>query len=77
MIKERKDIPAKYKWDLSAIYPTEADFLKEYEEAEARVRAFSAYEESMLSSAKALFDTFTEYYALCDILGKLWQYASL
>lgn len=77
MIKERKDIPAKYKWDLSAIYRTEADFLKEYEEAEARIGAFSAYEESMLSSAKALFDTFTEYYALCDLLGKLWQYASL
>ena len=76
-MKDRKDIPAKYKWDLSVIYQTETEFFKEYEEVEARIRAFAAYEESMLSSGKALYDTFTEYYAICDLLGKLWQYASL
>ena len=77
MIKERRDIPACYKWDLSAIYASEEDFLAEYERVEARVRAFAAYEERMLTGAEALHATFTEYYAIDDLLGKLWQYASL
>ena len=29
---DRKDIDAKYKWDLTKIYPTEDDFKKDYEE---------------------------------------------
>lgn len=77
MIKERKDIPAKYKWDLTAIYPTEADFLAEYDAVESRIRGFAAYEERMLTGARALYETLSERTAIRDLMGKLWQYASL
>ena len=38
MTKERKDIEARYKWDLSAIYPTETDFYADYAKAEKAIK---------------------------------------
>ena len=38
---DRKDIDAKYKWDLTKIYPTEDDFKKDYEEVEKIVEAIT------------------------------------
>ena len=77
MIKERKDIDAKYKWDLTAIYPTEADFDTDRARAEERIRAFAAYESSMNTRAEALYAALTEKQAISDLMSKLWQYASL
>ena len=77
MIKERNEIDAKYKWDLSVIYKTEADFEAEYAAVEARIRALSAYEETLTESAETLARALDEKYAVGDLLGKLWRYASL
>ena len=74
---ERKDIDKKYKWDLSVIYPTEADFNREYQECEKRIKAFAKYEKNMISSAKELYSTLNEFYSIEAVLEKLWQYASL
>lgn len=77
MIKERKNIDAKYKWDLSVLYPDEAAFEEDYKEQEAAISAFAAHETTMNLSAAALYAALKEKQALSDRLGKLWQYASL
>ena len=39
MIYERKDIDQKYKWDLTVIYKTEADFDADYALTEGKIAA--------------------------------------
>lgn len=77
MIKERNEIDARYKWDLSVIYQTEADFEAEYAAVKERIRALSAYEDTLTESAETLTRALDEKYAVSDLLGKLWRYASL
>ena len=74
---ERKDIDKKYKWDLSVIYATEADFNAEYAECEKRIKAFSKFEKKMTASAANLYTTLDELYSIEGVFEKLWQYASL
>ena len=38
-LKERKDIEARYKWDLSVIYPSETEFYEDYAKAEKAIEA--------------------------------------
>ncbi|MBQ8380509.1 MAG: oligoendopeptidase F [Clostridia bacterium] len=74
---ERKDIDKKYKWDLTVLYPTNADFESERAACEKRVKAFSAYEKTMCRSGKDLYAALREYWDIIDVLNKLWEYASL
>lgn len=76
-MKERKDIPAKYKWDLSVIYADEKAFLADYAKAEKLIKEFPKHEKSMTKSAEGLYNVLR---ADCDIeaiIEKLWSYASL
>lgn len=76
-MKERKDIPAKYKWDLSAIYADEKAFLADYAKAEKLIKEFPKHEKTMTKSAEGLYNVLR---ADCDIeaiIEKLWSYASL
>lgn len=77
MVLERKDIDPKYKWDLSAIYADEAAFDADYAKAEKRIRAYASHESTMNTSPEALYAALKEKYAISDLLGKLWQFASL
>ena len=77
MVRERKDIEAKYKWDLSAIYADEAAFEADYAKAEKMVEAFRAHEATMTQSAAEFLATLTDLVALEGKIEKLWQYASL
>ena len=51
---DRSEINAKYKWDLTKIYPTEDDFKAEYDEAAALIKKFPIHEKEMCKSAKGL-----------------------
>ena len=76
-MKERKDIPAKYKWDLSVIYADEKAFLADYAKAEKLIKEFPKHEKTMTKSAEGLYNVLR---ADCDIeaiIEKLWSYASL
>ncbi len=76
-MKERKDIPAKYKWDLSVIYADEKAFFADYAQAEKLIKDFPKYEKTMTKSAEGLYNVLR---AECDIeaiIEKLWSYASL
>ncbi len=76
-MKERKDIPAKYKWDLSVIYADEKAFFADYAQAEKLIKDFPKHEKTMTKSAEGLYNVLR---AECDIeaiIEKLWSYASL
>ena len=76
-MKDRKDIPAKYKWDLSVIYADEKAFYEDYAKVEKMVKEFPKHEKTMTKSAEGLYNCLR---AMCDIeaiIEKLWSYASL
>ncbi len=76
-MKDRKDIPAKYKWDLSVIYADEKAFYDDYAKAEKMIKEFPKHEKTMTRSAEGLFACLR---AMCDlesVIEKLWSYASL
>ena len=76
-MRERKDIPAKYKWDLSVIYADEKAFYDDYAKVEKMVKEFPKHEKTMTKSAEGLYNVLR---ADCDIeaiIEKLWSYASL
>jgi oligoendopeptidase F len=77
MVYERKDIAQKYKWDLTAIYKTEADFNADYALTEQKVAAFRAHEQTMTGGAKELLAALTDMAEIERLIDKLWQYASL
>ena len=74
---ERKEIDKKYKWDLSVIYSTDEEFYRALSAAQKRIKAFSKFEKNMTDSAEALNNTMVEYYAIDNLIERLWQYASL
>jgi len=74
---ERKDIDEKYKWDLSAIYGSEALFEKDFENVKALIKDFRKFEKTMCKSAENLFETLDSYTEIDGIIERLWQYASL
>ena len=77
MATERNEIEARYKWDLSVIYPTLSDFYADYTKAEKAIKAFGKYEAVMCNSAKDLYNTLKSMTDISNIIEKLWQYASL
>ena len=77
MTNERKDIDARYKWDLSVIYPSETEFYADYTKAEKAIKAFSKYETIMCNSAKDLYNTLKSLTDLEALIEKLFHYASL
>ena len=72
----RADIPHKYKWDLTKIYKTEADFDEDMKIAEEMIGAFSSHEKDMISTPQCLYATFDALYGIQRLLEKLYQYAS-
>ena len=76
-MKDRKDIPAKYKWDLSVIYADEKAFYADYAQVEKMIKEFPKHEKTMTKNAEGLYNCLR---AMCDveaIIEKLWSYASL
>ena len=77
MAMERKEIDAKYKWDLSAIYKDEAAFNADYAATEEMAKAFAAHESKMCATAEGLFEALSDYAQLQRAVNKLWCYAHL
>ncbi len=77
MLKERKDIEAKYKWDLTVIYPDEKAFYDDYTKCEKLIKEFKKHEKNMTRTAQNLYNTLKDMCEIEAIIEKLWQYASL
>ena len=76
-MKERKDIDSKYKWDLTKIYATDAEFQADFDEAQALVKEFPKHEKTMCQSAKGLLEAIKASNYLGEKINKLWSFAHL
>ena len=77
MIRERKDIDKRYKWDLSVIYENENAFYADYAKAEKLIKAFAKHEKTMCKSAEDFYAMLKDMYEVDELITKLWHYASL
>ena len=77
MMLERKNVDSKYKWDLTAIYNTEEDFLEDYKKAEKKIKAFPSHKDVMCKSAENFFTALRDMFDIEAIIEKLWQYSFL
>ncbi len=77
MILERKDVDAKYKWDLSVIYKDERAFYDDYAKCEGMIKEFGKHEKTMLTSAEALYSALRAMADIEYIIELLWTYSSL
>ena len=73
----RNEIDAKYKWDLSAIYPTEADFEADYKKIEGLIKVFPKHQNTITQSAKELLAALRDITAIEYTVEKLYEYAYL
>ena len=75
MTHVRDEIPAKYKWDLTGIYPTEADFEADYARAKACIADFSRHRDTMAKSAQGLYDALQASTALARASTNPYEFA--
>ncbi len=75
--KTREEIEEKYKWDLTTIYKTEEEFLKEYDVVSKLIYDIVKYRGKILENSETLFE-FLEFSNNVDRkLSKLHYYAHL
>ncbi len=74
---DRKDADKRFLWDLTAIYPTEEDFLADIRRAEEGIAALGARREGFTSSGEALFSALLASTETERIITKLYEYAML
>jgi oligoendopeptidase F len=73
----RDAIPARYRWDLSAICRDHADWTDTYRRLETAIAAFSSRRGTLASGADALVDAFRAMDEIGALSYRVWYYASL
>ncbi len=73
----RDDIEKKYKWDLTDIYKTNADWELDYKYVYDRINSFSKFKGKIGTNAKSLLNALNEYFELEMRYVKLYFYSSL
>lgn len=74
--KNRKEVPDKYKWDLSNIYASDKEWYHDYELVERSLCDLSSYNGKLFENNN-LFDFLELYYRIEEQLRRLFQFASL
>ena len=75
--KLRSEIDDKYKWDLSSIYKSDEDFLKDLDFIKKEIQQVDKYSKILMTSAKNLYDCLKLTDNLEMKLEKLYSYAHL
>jgi len=73
---ERKDVPEKYKWNLSDIYPTVEDWQSDMKMLNSKVADLSSYQGKLGESADELYTALESASNFMKTLSKAWTYAS-
>jgi oligoendopeptidase F len=73
--RERADVPEKYKWNLSELYPSDAAWAKAREAARARIPKVAEHRGHLGDSAEALFRALDALFALQLELSRVSVYA--
>jgi oligoendopeptidase F len=76
-VRERKDIPEKYKWNLADIYPDVAAWRAAKDKLAAEIPKLASYEGKLGSSPQALADALEQMSRLDKELSRLYVYASM
>ena len=76
-IRSRDEIEQKYKWNLRAMYPDEAEWEKDYKDAEEMAESFTSFSGHLGDSAQALLDAFAARDALWQKVEKVYVYARM
>ncbi len=76
MTENRAEIPAEYKWDLTAIYADTDAFEADFARAKTLIEKFPAHAETMTQSAEGLLSMLKDSVELERIISKLFSYSS-
>ena len=75
--RDRGQIPDKYKWDLTPVYPTEAAWRAAKDALQARIPGFGRFRGRLAASPATLADGLDELFALSKDAARLDTYASM
>lgn len=76
-INKRSEISDEYKWDLTAIFKTDDDYLKEVSKVEKEIPKLTKFKDTMKKSAKDLYDAIDTVYSVARKIEKIEIYAHL
>ncbi len=76
-LKQRNEIPNKYKWNIEAMYPDESLWDKDIEECLERARKFSSYQGRLTESAATLVEALRERDAIWQKIEHAYVYAAM
>lgn len=76
-LPERSDVPDEFKWRLSDIYASDADWEREYETVRAEIPKLSALRGTLGKSASDLLACLRKNDEIAMLLGKLYVYANM
>ncbi len=76
-MRNRNEIPAELKWDLSHIFADEAVWNEAYAECEALLPSIAAIKGTLGKSAESLYSAYETLYSVSEKLSKVAEYAFL
>lgn len=76
-LPERSDVPDEFKWRLSDIYASDADWEREYETVRTEIPKLSALRGTLGKSASDLLACLRKNDEIAMLLGKLYVYANM
>ena len=78
IIKDRSMIDDKYKWDLTKIYKTNADFESDCKKVKKLITEYrKKYENHTMDNAKIFYDSIVDELEIERLLEKLYSYSNL
>ncbi len=76
-IPTRDKIADKYKWNLTDLYKSNADFEKDFKDVTKLSENFTSHKGKITKSSKNLLDAMKDYYKVWERFSRLYMYASL
>ncbi len=72
---QRNDVPDKYKWNLSDMYPTLADWKADIKKVESEIDQFASYKGKLGENSQNLLNALNSYFAMLKTFYKAATYA--
>ena len=72
---QRSDVPDKYKWNLSDMYPTLADWQTDIKKVESKIDQFASYKGTLGENSQNLLNALTSYFDMLKTFYKAATYA--
>src|SRR5688572_10534081 len=76
-LPDRGDIPARYKWDVTAICSDWDDWTRGYRDLETAIESFKTFQGTLASGAPQLLAAFKAMDAMGALSYRVWYFASL